>query len=92
MKAPEVCPHCGTPVPPQARACPHCGADAETGWAEAAEYATAADLGLPDEDFNYDEFVQREFGPRSPKPRGLHWVWWLVGLALVAVILFTWIL
>ncbi|HVY63023.1 MAG TPA: zinc ribbon domain-containing protein [Planctomycetota bacterium] len=27
------CPHCGAPVPRNARACPECGSDDQTGWA-----------------------------------------------------------
>jgi len=89
---PEVCPHCGTAVPPQARACPDCGADENTGWAEDAPQATAADLGLPDEEFDYAEFARREFGSPSAKPRGLHWVWWLTGLVVLLAIIWFWIL
>ncbi|MDB6021836.1 MAG: hypothetical protein JWQ04_1693, partial [Pedosphaera sp.] len=52
----ETCPNCGADLPPKAKACPECGSDDETGWSEAA----AADgLGLPDEKFNYDDFVAR---------------------------------
>jgi len=92
MRAPETCPNCGAGVPRNAKACPGCGADENTGWADDAQPATASDLGLPDEEFNYDEFVQREFGKPSPKPRGLHWVWWLAGIALLLAILWVWIL
>jgi hypothetical protein len=56
-----------------------------TGW---SEEAAASGLDLPNQDFDYDEFVKEEFGSRSPKPRGLHWVWWLVGIALLAGLLF----
>ena len=91
MTPPEICPTCGADVPRNAKACPGCGADENTGWAEDAQQATPADLGLPEEDFDYEEFTQREFR-KSPKPHGLHWVWWLAGLALLAAILFTWIL
>lgn len=89
---PETCPNCGAEVPQNAKACPGCGADENTGWAEDAQQATAADLGLPEEDFDYDEFVKREFAPALPKPPGLHWIWWVAGLALLAAILFTWVL
>ena len=89
---PETCPNCGADVPRNAKACPDCGADENSGWAEDAQQATAADLGLPDEEFNYDDFAKREFGSGHPKPQGLHWGWWLVGIALLLTILFTWIL
>ncbi len=88
MRPPETCPNCGADVPQNAKACPECGADENTGWAEDAQQATAADLGIPDEDFDYDKFVKREFGPASPKPHGLYWIWWLVGLGLIAAFLF----
>ena len=86
--SPEVCPNCGAVVPPKARTCPECGADESTGWSETA-YASG--LGLPDEKFDYDEYVKEEFGSRSPKPRGLHWVWWLTALLLVGGLLFCWL-
>jgi len=92
MRAPETCPNCGADVPRNARACPGCGADENTGWAEHTQRATAADLGLPDEEFNYDEFVQREFGRPSPKPRGQSWLWWLAGIAVLLAIILFWIL
>ena len=83
---PEICPCCGAEVPPNAKACPECGADEHTGWSEEAD---AERLGLPDEDFNYEEFVRREFSRgKSPKPLGIHWFWWLVGILLVVA--FVW--
>jgi hypothetical protein len=27
--------------------------------------------------------VKREFGGESVKPRGLHWFWWLVAVAII---------
>lgn len=51
-------------VPARRKACPSCGATASDGWSSGA----ASDgLDLPDDSFNYDEFVEREFG--TPKPR-----------------------
>ena len=82
---PEICPNCGTELSPKARVCPHCGSDEKTGWSEDAH---VGGLDLPDEEFNYDEFVENEFGGRQVKPRGLHWFWWLVALLLlIAVVL-----
>jgi hypothetical protein len=79
-------------VPRGGRACPECGADEATGWADAARGATPADLGLPDEDFDYEEFARREFGPAAPKPQGLTWLWWLTGIAVLAAIIVAWFL
>ena len=80
---PEVCPICGADVPPKAKACPGCGADEKTGWSDEAE---SSGLDLPDEDFDYGEFVKREFGggKKSLVPRGVHWFWWIIGVLLIA--------
>lgn len=82
--APEICPNCGADVPPKARACPECGADEETGW---SERAAAQRLGLPDDEFDYGEFVKEEFGgkPRDLRPR-IGWFWWVVAVLLLIAI------
>ena len=86
MRSPEVCPNCGAEVPAGARACPECGSCEETGWSDNAH---ADGLDLPDESFNYEEFVEREFQPaRRFKPAGLHWAWWILGLVLLAAMIF----
>ena len=82
--APETCPNCGADVPPKARACPECGADEKTGW---SERAAAQRLGLPDDEFDYDEFVKEEFGgpKRHARPR-IGWFWWVVAVGLLVAI------
>jgi hypothetical protein len=81
----EICPNCGGELSPKVRVCPHCGSDEKTGWSDEAHIGG---LNLPDQEFNYDEFVESEFGGAKGKPRGLHWFWWLVALLLlVAVVL-----
>jgi hypothetical protein len=82
---PEVCHNCGAIIPPKAKACPECGSDETTGWSDRAH---ADNLGLPDGEFDYDKFVQEEFGARRAKPRGIHWLWWLTALLLVLLLLF----
>ncbi len=77
---PEVCPNCGAEVPSDAKACPACGSDEQTGWSDDAR---TSGLDLPDPEFNYDDFLKREFGPRNPVPRGIRWWWWLVAIALL---------
>jgi hypothetical protein len=83
--SPEVCPNCGAEVPRNAKACPECGSDEKTGWSEKAH---ADNLGLPDEEFDYDEFVKEEFGGGQAKPRGITWLWWAVALLLAALLIF----
>jgi hypothetical protein len=84
VAAPEICPNCGALVPERAKACPGCGADEDTGW---SDRATAQRLGLPDDEFNYDEFVKEEFGDQSRdrkiRPHGVNWFWWLVAIGLL---------
>jgi hypothetical protein len=82
---PEICPNCGAEVPPKAKACPECGACDETGWSEGAE-AQSADLGIPEESFNYDDFVQREFGAKKVLPYGVGWFLWIVSLVVVGTL------
>jgi uncharacterized membrane protein YvbJ len=87
MATPESCPNCGAEVPPNAKACPQCGSCAETGWSESAE---ARHLDLPNDEFDYDEFVKREFGAEKGPPRGISPFWWIV--AAVVVVLFAFLL
>jgi hypothetical protein len=86
VAAPEICPVCGALVPSKARACPECGADDATGW---SDRAAAQRLGLPDDEFDYDEFVKEEFGggqrEGGTRPRGISWFWWIVAVGLLAL-------
>lgn len=80
---PEICPNCGAELAPGAKACPECGSDEQTGWSETAR---AQDLGLPDEQFDYQDFVKREFEDQGPVPHGVHWLWWAVAVGLLALL------
>ena len=80
LRTPKVCPVCGEDVPGTALACPECGADHTSGWREDAETYDAVDL--PDEDFNYDEFVQQEFGS-SAKPGAIKTIWWIAAFLII---------
>ena len=87
--APETCPNCGAEVPPRARACPECGADEATGWSDRAQ---AQRLGLPEDEFDYDQFVKKEFSPEDKiRPRGIGWIWWVTALFLLVMFL-AWLL
>jgi hypothetical protein len=78
-KTPEICPVCGEDVPRGALACPECGADHNSGWREDADSIDADG----ESDFDYDEYVEREFG-NSPKPAGVKPVWWITAIVLLA--------
>ena len=77
-EAPEICPVCGEEVPRGAKACPECGADELSGWREDADETGGLDL--PDEEFDYDEFVKKEFG-KEVRPPGIGWLWWAAAVA-----------
>jgi hypothetical protein len=79
-KTPEVCPVCGEDVPRGSVACPACGADHQSGWREDAEVYDGT--GLPDDEFDYDEFIGREFGTKS-NDAGANIGWWVISVVLV---------
>jgi len=86
--SPEICPNCRAEVPRNAKACPHCGADAITGWSTEAQYDN---LDLPTEDFDYRDFVDREFRKGGPVPRGMHWFWWMVAVLVLIGMIWFWL-
>jgi hypothetical protein len=62
-----LCPNCGETVRVGAPSCPSCGSDEKTGWGEDAEQG-GADYGGDyggQEDFNYADFIKREFADDS---------------------------
>lgn len=80
------CPACGEAVSPNARSC-SCGATRDGEDWLAPEALDGLDLG--DDDFDYDDFIRREFGRdgrpangflrMSPKER----FWWVVAVVLL---------
>ena len=80
-----MCPNCGAEVPDRAKACPECGADESTGWSEEARYEAA---GLPDDSFDYDEYVKREFGGGRHRRSGIKPVWQIVAAIIVIGLLY----
>ena len=89
MTPPDICPVCGAEVPPAASACSECGADDTTGWNE--DRAVYDGLDLPDDEFDYDEYLNKELGdagkPGEKPSKLLTWLV-LIGLAL-AVLVFS---
>ncbi len=85
---PEVCPHCGAEVPSGTKACPECGSDEQTGWSPEAHHDN---VGLPEGNFDYDDFVEREIVGERTLPRGVHWFWWTVAVLTVAGLIGLWL-
>jgi hypothetical protein len=83
----DECPHCGAELPPNAKACPECGSDEQTGWSEAAQQDG---LGIPDESFDYQDFIEREFEGKAPASRR-SWFWWVIALILLAALAVAWL-
>lgn len=91
------CPACGKSLSPNARSCGGCGATREGNeWFGPEAYDG---LGLDGEEFDYDEFLRREFGEEgagrshwflrmTPKER----LWWVTAviLLLAFILAFVW--
>ncbi len=72
FKPPGQCPACGEWVTRGSAACDDCGACAKSGWKSDTNIYDGLDL--PDEDFDYDDFINREFGrPAASMDRRLFW-------------------
>jgi len=84
LNAPDVCPVCGEDVPRGSLACPECGADHNSGWREDANTYDALDL--PDADFNYEDFIGKEFGSVA-KPARVRTAWWIAAIVLILILL-----
>tara|TARA_R110000850_G_scaffold7010_10_gene26462 strand:- start:650 stop:958 length:309 start_codon:yes stop_codon:yes gene_type:complete len=79
------CPTCGEEVSPNASACRNCGAQKVDGrWADSSSYDG---IDLPDDEFDYDDFVAREFGTGQPKKTGKDFFWWIVAVVLLIALL-----
>ncbi|HEX8372212.1 MAG TPA: hypothetical protein VF585_05505, partial [Chthoniobacterales bacterium] len=88
-RTPEVCPVCEEDVPHGALACPECGADHRSGWKEDLDNYDGA--GVPEDDFNYEDFVAKEFGS-GPKPAHISPIWWITAILLLAAMVTTYFL
>ena len=84
------CPFCDCEVR-VGKPCPGCAKkhrSAKTPARKSWEQDAAADgLGLPDDDFDYDDFVSREFGRTPHRRLGVKWYWWLLGVAALAAMI-----
>ena len=95
FKPPGQCPNCGEWVPKGAAACDDCGACAKSGWKEDSGTYDGVDLPDDEDDFDYDEFIQREFGEDrqgSRPPLSKEQMWKIVAAILLAVMILGYLL
>ena len=84
-----VCPFCNRNVR-VGKPCPGCATKQATpkpvkkSW---QSEPTEDGLNLPDEDFDYDDFVAREFGKTPHRQLGVKWYWWLLGVIVLAAMI-----
>jgi hypothetical protein len=71
-----------------AKSCPECGSDEKTGWSEETRY-DATDI--PDEDLDYDRFLEKE-GLARPKRSRSQWIWFLVAAGLIVALALLFVL
>lgn len=100
-----ICPDCGAEVRVGSRGCARCASDRATkawdksnsslksqskpkSWSQDEVYDG---LDLPEEDFDYDAFLEEEFGGGKRKSR-LHRVWWLTAVVLLVALAAGWAL
>lgn len=83
-----ACPSCGTEVRVGTRGCPKCTPGAGGKWKQ-EKYLDGVDVPDDPEDFDYNDFVKREFGTRPSrlKPHGIKWKWWITGVVLVLLMI-----
>ena len=82
-----VCPFCGCEVR-VGKSCPGCAKKIKKPQRRSWHQDKSKDgLNLPDDDFDYEKFVAREFGKAPHLALGVKWYWWLLGVALLVAML-----
>jgi hypothetical protein len=79
-----VCPYCGCEVR-VGKTCSGCAKKANKPKPRSWEQDQSKDgHDLPDDDFDYEKFVAREFGKSPHQLLGIKWYWWLLAMLLLA--------
>ncbi|MEO1842778.1 MAG: hypothetical protein ABGZ37_00710 [Akkermansiaceae bacterium] len=89
-----LCPTCGSEVK-VGRACPGCvpkknkrkkrvsaGLKKRKAWEQDSIYDG---LGIPDDEFDYEEFIDREFSSKPHRQIRIKWYWWATALVLAGL-------
>jgi hypothetical protein len=91
-----LCPGCDKEVRVGSRRCPHCNPPAKCrkrpkATAKRARKSWEQDpaydgLDLPEDDFDHEDFVAREFGRAPHRRTGIKWYWWVTAVVVLALI------
>ena len=96
-----LCPGCDREVRVGSRGCPYCNPPAKRQLRKKQRPKAAAKhdresweqepgedgLDLPKEDFDYNDFVAREFGHRPHRKVGIAWYWWATAVVLLVLMI-----
>jgi hypothetical protein len=85
-----ACPSCGAEVRVGSRGCPQCSGKPAR-W-EQEDYLDGVDAPEDPSEFDYNDFVKREFGGGKAsrlKPHQIKWKWWITAVLLLAASLWT---
>lgn len=96
-----LCPGCDREVRVGSRGCPYCNPPAKRPLRKKQRPKAAAKrarksweqdpsydgLDLSKEDFDYDDFVAREFGQRSDRKSGIPWYWLATAVVLLVLMI-----
>jgi hypothetical protein len=85
------CPSCDQDVE-VGRNCPRCARSARRRPREKKPWEqdpSADGLNLPDDDFDYDAFVTREWGRAPHRRLGIAWYWYLMAILLFVAMLLS---
>ena len=91
-----ICPTCGSEVK-VGSVCPGCvpkrkkrtkkkvgaGPKKRKPWEQDSIYDG---LGIPDDEFDYEKYIAREFGKKAHRKIGIKWYWWVTAVGLVALL------
>ncbi len=80
-----ICPDCGAEVRVGSRGCTRCD---RKPWEQDEAYDGT---GLPEEDFDYESFLDEEFGG-GKRRTGREWFWWGTAVVVLAALVLGWVL
>ncbi len=90
-----ICPDCGAEVRVGSRGCTRCASERATktwdtrkSWEQDEAYDGT---GLPEEDFDYESFLDEEFGG-GKRRTGREWFWWGTAVVVLAALVLGWVL